>query len=84
MLPQTPLPLPPSRSFLTESRGSGSAGSEGALAGRVSALLCSRVCRMRQSCSCFSSSFQYSVSRDRASQESVRASASAPKTVWEN
>lgn len=78
------LPFPPSNSFFTESLGSGSVCGDDTLAAGGLALLWSRVWRMRQSSSCFSRSFQYSVSRERASQESVRASASAPKAVWEN
>lgn len=77
-------PFPPSNSFLTESLGSGSDCGDDALASGRLALLCSRVWSMRQSSSCLSRSFQYSVSRERASQESVRASASASKAIWEN
>lgn len=77
-------PFPPSNNFLTESLGRGSACSDDTLEVGVFALLWSSVWSMRQSSSCFSRSFQYSVSRERASQESVRASESAPKTVWEN
>lgn len=77
-------PFPPSNSFFTESLGSGTVCGDDTLAAGGLALLWSRVWRMRQSSSRFSRSFQYSASRERASQESVRASASAPKAVWEN
>lgn len=76
------LPLPPSRSLFAESLGPGSACGGGTRGGRARGRLCSSVCSTTQSSSCFSRSFQYSVSRDSASQESLRASASAPRAAW--